>query len=585
MAMHPRVLRRLAITPLALCVCKPAAPPQPAIDTTIPAKVADHATPAAAEPETLPAPAIYGHVRIPSPIHLLDQVRDQMLPAAQRMMFNEAMLRSLIAMQLGERSAIAQNVDLTRPMGCVVTSAERHAQPVACVIAYSGGLEGLVEDLGAEGYISGGDGYASYRIDGQPVYLNAIDSHVAIAFAPDLTAATRDRLQRDIIGVAPGPEDLSGTVFPAVIFDDIPEQVEAFIERAATGNSGTHPLQQAQGESRRQQLRSYGDLERADVWLDVAPERVRVGYRGTARPETATAKAYEAERQIAPDDALVRSLPAESFAVGSMRFDPHSFSNDPVFGATIRALSSMDDSGAAAGLAEVYQQSMALWGEIFTGHAAVAMLHEKGTKGGVVISYRLRPGVEAAPKLREVFARMAGVEKDVLPIAITLEPRALRIGKTRGDLMTMRPAGELRAQLQARGSIETLERALGGPVQLQLAFAQQGDVLYMTFSLRDAKRYLTRVMAAGRGKDDLQHDAEAKARLTPLADASMYMLIDVRRTIEWLIAIDAVKRPPGPLGGQLDDVVLSLRPGGDRQREIWVDVSQDLVDDLVALGG
>jgi len=581
--MRPQVRRLLVLTPLALCVCKTAPPSQPPIDRSIPA--ASPSPKLAAEAEPVPPPTVYGHVRIAAPTALIEQIQQQLLPPAQRLMFNESTLRSIIGMQLGERSGLAQNVDLTRPMGCVVTSAKRYDQPMACAMAYTGGLDRLVEDLGREGYVSGGNGYAAYRIDGQPLYLTAMDTHVAMALAPDLTAGVRDRLQRDIIDAPAGDEDVEGAVFVATIFEDIPEQIEQFAESSARAPGTGQPIQQAQRESQRRQLMSFGELERADLWLDVAPQRVRLGYRGTARAGTATAKAYEDLQRIPADPELLEVLPAESFMVASMRFDPASFADDPMLGSYIRSLGEMDDTGAAAATAEIYRKSLSLWQEIATGHAAIGMFHLEGTLGGLVMAYRLEPGVDALPKLRENLERIGDIKQPDFPVETTVQRGKLRIGKVRGDLVTMRPSADLQAKMKEGPAWDTISKAIGGSPQIQLAYAQHGDVLYMTFTVRNAKRYLARALGAGRGKKNLGGDRSAMARLERHQDSSMSMLVDVRRALDWLVRVDAMERLSGPVGGEFDDVVLSMRPGAQGQREVLLDVSQSLVDDLIALGG
>lgn len=569
------------LAPLAVFACRPAAS-QPSPSTTrVPA--AEPTTPVAVEPEPAapPSAVVYGQFRIPNPEGLLAQVSDQLVPPAQRGVLDLQVARSLAGSMLGPRSAVATHVDLSRPLGCVITSPKQHDLPVACVVGYDGGFGQLMDDLGPEGYVSGGDDYAAYHIEGQAYYLNAMGEHVAFSFAPDLTAATRDRLKRDIIDAGTGVEDLAGSAYLGTIFEDSRAEIEDAIERTRTPATSSSEYQRIAWEAQRRQWLSFGELDRADVWLDLFADGVRVGYRGQARPGTATSRSYESQARPQHDPALLELLPAESFLVGSMTFDADSMSDDPMLGAYMQALDSLGDSGTTAALARAFRTSLTAWAELSTGHASLAMLHLRGTRGGVVTAYRVRPGVDATAKLREVFESYRELSpQNPLPFEMKIRRRAVRAGKVRGDLVTMRPSAQVKDDPVWGG----LARALGRSPQVQGAYAQRGDVLYMALSIDKAERYLARALAAGAGQRGLKGRKKAMELLAPHARDSLVLMSDVSGVVDWLSAVGLIDALPKPLGGELDDVVISMRPGAEPgQREFFMEASQPLIDGLFAL--
>lgn len=583
--MRPSLGPSALLASLALVTCKPAS--SPLAPPTSLASAAEPTTTITAEPEAPPAPVVYGQFRIPDPTSLVEQVRNQLVPPAQRGMFDVSILRSMIGSTLGPRGGVAERVDLSRPMGCVVTSPKRHDVPLACVVGYRGGLDQLVEDLGAEGYVSGGEDYAAYRFEGQALYLNAMGDHVAFSFAPELTAATRDRLQRDIIGAPAGAEDLAGTVYPGTIFEDAHDEIEDLIERGKTPATTATEYQRLAWEARRRQLLSFGELERADLWLDLAPAGLRLGYRGQARAGTPTRKAYDGQPELRHDLALLELMPAEAFLLGSMRFDVASMFDDPLFGSYAQVMNSLDSSDAGAAFAQVFRESLSAWIELSTGHATIAMMHVRGTKGGFVVAYRLQAGADASAKLREIFERYEALPPDgPLPFEFELKRGTVRAGKVRGDVVTMRPSAKAQDLLQNDPGWAILTKALGGSLALQTAYAQRDDVLYMAMAPQKAERYLQRALAAGAGKRNLESRKEAMELLGPHSGDSMVLMTDVGEVLGWLVAIGAMDAPRKPVGGKLDDVVLSMRPGPEPgQREVVVEVSQSLLDGLLTLAG
>jgi hypothetical protein len=569
-------LLALALAPLPLLACKPAprsAPLAPTASTATP--IADPTT-TTTTPLPPPSATVYGYFRSASATTLLTQLRT-VLPPAQSVTLDETFLRTMAGSLLGERSAVAGHVDLTRPLGCVVTSPKRHDRPFTCVFAYTGGFTSLVKDLGPSGYVSGADDYAAYRFDGKPVYLAAMDGHVAIAFAPDLIAATRDRLQRDIIDTPAGDDDFVARVYPSVIFDDARDEIDVMLGALPQPPSAS-PIAEAGVAAQRKQWLSWAELEHADLWLDIQADRIRLGYRGTARPGTATERAYATSSTLGHDRELLAQLPANALVVGGMHMDLAAISDDPMLGATMQAFGSL--CGTEAAVAEQYREGLRAWTELSTGQLAVALLHERGTTGGVVMTYRLKPDVDARTRLRKIF------EGYQVPAAMSrlyrmeLRPGAFRAGKLRGDVLTMKPTAELLSQPGGAG----LTRVLGDPPRLHMAYVQHGDLLHMAMAPgKAADRYLRRVLASASGERPLGAREDAQALLDAHRGDTWMVAGSVQAILTWLIAIDAIRPPPIILPERLDDVVLTLRPAGERQREVVVELSSAVVQALIQL--
>jgi hypothetical protein len=401
--------------------------------------------------------------------------------------------------------------------------------------------------------------------------------HIAFAFAPDLIAATRDRLQRDIVDAPVGEEELVATAYPSVIFEDARDRIDAFVEQMSRAQADPgNPFTDAMKDTQRRQLLSWGELEQLDVWLDVSPIRARLGYRGTARPGTATENGYAATHHHPPAAELLSQLPAEAIGVMGIQVDMAAMIDDPMLGSYVQAVSSLQGSDVAVAMADQYRQNMVLWRELFGSHAAVALLHERGTKGGVVIVYRLQPGVDALPRLRE----MLSPSSSALPFRFEHRPGAFRAGKLRGDVWTMKPT-----ETMPPATREGLVQLLGDPPHFQAAYVQRGEVLYMAMAPQKVDRYLRRALAAADGKSALGERESARSFIESHAGDTLVVSAGMAATLRWLDQIDAIPPPAIVIPERPDDVLLTLRPAGERQREMVIDVSAAMIQALFELGG
>lgn len=578
----PTFPRAVLVASLAVLACKPAATEAPAIDTSLPA--ASPVARAKAEPPPQGPPVVvYGYFRVPNASRLLQQLA-QMLPPSQAAALDENTLRMGLQMALGERDALARHAVLDRPMGCVMTSRKLDDAPLACVLGYDGGLSQLVEDLGSEGYVTGGTDYAAYAFEGQSLYLAAMGQHVAIAMAPQLIAATRDRLQRDIIDAPSGPEALVFSAYPEAIFADAEPEIAEALDAMGSALPPSEPSSKPMAEIQRRQLMSFGELQRADLWLDIddAQGRVRLGYRGTARSGTPTAEAYAAQRGVGStlDLELLGQLPERAIMVAGMRLDATDMMEDPMLGAYVKAASEEGTLGTSAAMAELMRENMALWRTLSTGQAAAALVHERGTKGGLVLAYRLPAGIDAMTQMQKLYAGYTKIpEQEQEPVRFGFRKGAFRSGKIRGDRVIMTPSPKALAQ----PSWAALAKALGGSLRIELVYAQRGDVLYTAIAPRGVDRYLERALATAGGKTNLGAREGALELLRAHADDTMLVATSIDATMAWLRAVGATERPSPVERDRLDDVVLSMRSDGELERELVIELASELVESLLRL--
>ncbi len=533
----------------------------------------------------MPEAVIYGHFQIPSLEGLIKEVAQQLVPTPVRSMVNEDQLRSMLASAL-PRPTLAENLDFSLPMGCVVTSPKWHDLPLVCAIGYRGGLDGLVQDLGADGYLSGGEGFAAYRIEGQPIYLTAMESHVAVAFAPELTASTRDMLRSQVIEVRPGGADLTGTARLAAIFEDAGDEIRAFSDLAnqssntPTGSELLDAYRTATADASAEQWKSMGELGRTQLSLDIQPDRVRVMGEHHAQQGTETAKSYAELAGARHDAALTGALPAGSLMAFGMSMDIEGMTRDPMTGAYLEALRTMKGSPAVEAVASMFDRSMTMWAGLGATAAAGAVWIEPKTPGGMVFAYRLGEGVQAMPLMRALLQETSAERKAMLQsFHFKVENNALRVGGVRADVVTIAPKGDVRFPPR----FSTLRKALGSKLRLRWAFAQKGDVFYMVMAPKKIERYLKRVLAAAEGKRNLLSRPDVVKMLDAHAQDSALVLVNVGGIVDWLVTLGLVDPLSTPIPGTLGDVTLwGRRPAADR-RQLAMDVSQELVDHLLAL--
>jgi hypothetical protein len=497
------------------------------------------------------------------------------VPLVQRPGLDEAVLRNIMRMGMGEQAAIADHLDFSRPMGCVVASPKRAKIPVACAVGYVGGLSALLEDLGPKGRMSAADDHAHYQFGNDQVFLAAMGDHVAVAVAPELISDTRAQLQREIIDAPTGGEEVVAVVHPAVIFEDAKGEIDDFIAKIATAPAvATNP---GYAELQRKQWLSYAELEHVVLWTDLAEGGVRLGYRGTALPGTATETGYRAGADLGLDAELTGALPADSLAVFGMGMSFASLVDDPNIAAYMDAIGS---GGADAGeLARRSREGMRAWTELGTGHAVVGLLHERGTKGAMVMAYRIKPGIDALPKFRSLMQGIYGGPGGNGLFELRLREGAFRDGKTRGDLYVLTPT----AKGLAQPGMSALFGKLGPDPSLQAAYVQRGDVLYLAMSAgKGADRALRRTLAVRPGAG-VGARPDARALLDAHRSADFMMGVDVAAVAKWLVAIGVIDPPAFPMPPGLDGAQLSWRSGGEREREIVIAASPALVQAMVQL--
>ncbi|HFE44789.1 MAG TPA: hypothetical protein ENJ18_04735, partial [Nannocystis exedens] len=146
------------------------------------------------------AEEVLGHFALPNASKLLADVRQQLVVDQYKSFLDEAGLRSLVSMALEKRGMVAQNIELSQPMGCAVVDFKTWEKPVACTFGYKGGVKALLTDLGDPGRkADSGDHVAIYEIEGEQLFIDSIGNHVVVAAHDDLYKKTKGYLKSDIV--------------------------------------------------------------------------------------------------------------------------------------------------------------------------------------------------------------------------------------------------------------------------------------------------------------------------------------------------------------------------------------------------
>ena len=90
-----------------------------------------------------------GHILIANPKGMLEKVATQAAPAKFAGSVNEAAIKTLGGMAMGDKAAVVQHLDFAKPFGCMVVDSTVIDVPVACTMGYTGGSAALATDLGS----------------------------------------------------------------------------------------------------------------------------------------------------------------------------------------------------------------------------------------------------------------------------------------------------------------------------------------------------------------------------------------------------------------------------------------------------
>lgn len=537
---------------------------------------------------------LYGWFAVANPEGLVSEVADQMLPPGSAMMFSTSMIKGMLTSTLGLNSNVGDHLDLNVPMGCVMASPKEYDVPVACAVGFKGGVPQLVEDLGPEGYISGGSDHAAYTFGDQNLYIGALGNHVIVSAHADLISGGRDLLAEHVVGAKAGKrsKDVQMTAFPDVIWADAEQEITAFSEMASslggstsTGNVALDAYTRGSAKMNLAMYKSMADLDQAEMWFDLNRDGVTLGYRGTAKKGTDTAKSYAAaQKQGKLNAALIRKMPGDAIMLAGLNIDFDSVLDDPMTKAYFKVFEEVDAATGTTKISRMMTDYMKVWTEVLAGPSAFALTTQKGSLG-ILYSMKTKPGVDARLALAEIFTKYP--PKSVGPefakyVTWSYKKGATKVDGVPVDVFTVRPTKKGVAEINKLPTADGMKQFLGKDYSFKLSFAQRDNTLYMVMATKSEKAFMTKLMRGGDGSKVGRNSLAGKL-ITDNSGGSSLGLMNVGGFMDWVrkVSPDASGMPKIP--GRLDDVTFNGRITAKGKRKYELTVSQGLISQLVNL--
>lgn len=530
--------------------------------------------------------SVWGHFVVANPERMLKRVGEQLAPPMMSAMISPTQLKSMLAMQLESRGEAVKHIDLTKPFGCVMVNPKQHDEPLACAVGFEGGINQLIEDLGQEGYQSGGDGFAAYELNGNTVYFKGWGDHIGVAEDPSLLASVEPAM-KSVLEPGKADRDIYIEAKPSVIMVDAREEIEEFyseLESAMTsippGSPGSE-YASAYAKAAMDPYRSFGDLSSAELIFRIGKERTKLLYRGTAAKGTPTAKQYKRDAKLPSIDvSMMSDLPDDAWMAGGLSFDWANIMEDPWVGSYFRAV-------AGTTFGDAVKDMMTSMGDVLEGPTTMAIFPVKGSVGAVGATYAVKPGKDAMAVFRTFLPKYA--VESLMPEAAeyvksSYKKGAFAVGGVKVDTYTISPTKKVLTELKKGSDYAEMKKVLG-EIKFTIAYAQKGDRQYLVMTTVNAKKALERMMKAANGKGNIGKFGDARKRMKANADGTALLMLDVKGMLSWArtLDIDGDLSSIPKLGVGLDDVVLTADMNKKGKKEYELAVSQGFIDQLRSL--
>ncbi|MCA9709392.1 MAG: hypothetical protein KDK70_26360 [Myxococcales bacterium] len=540
-----------------------------------------------------------GHFVLPSPATLLTEIRTKAAPAEGAAMLDETALRGLAGMALGARSGLAQHISLDAPIGCVLVDDLATEVPVACIVGYTGGAEAAIADLGKDNRQADAEGHlAHYRVEGQDLYIDDLDGHVAITNHAAILDKAKPYLTANLIGRAASiTDDIEVVAYPKAVlarysreFDNLFSTLRS-TPMPATGN----PLVDAWGDYSRasmdRSLQYYRELDQFELGLGLEALGLVFRYAIYPTPGSSAQSDTQAVASGPMDASLAQQLPAQSWLVSGSTVDWKA-------AWSLESVTSMRDvllEGYATAVgrdaAEVrtavesfLDENASLYGD----DMAVAFVHLPGTQGGVVVSRKLVAPARAGWKpwtegfSPETVLGPEGIKK----VTWSFQPDATTVDGVAVDRWTIEPGPELAAEI-ARSKepvVAELERRFGG-LRLVIDRVEVSDRVFFVMAPGSQEAYVRAAIEATKS-GGVGSDPGLTALLSRNPGTSAIMAVNVAGGLSWareVLPPEATASLPASLGKDLGDFYVSATYGASGQQRGEMVLSQAMIDGLRAL--
>ncbi len=544
------------------------------------------ATAAAAAAPLLEHDGILGHVMMGDAVASVKEIRQQIAPASKENLVDLEALKSLTAMQLGERSTVAVNVDLNKPFGCALVDSKVIEAPVACTVGYKGGAEGLIKDMGETGKLPDAKGHlAAYDIEGQTVYVDAIGDQVGLCNHPEVFDKAKGYLETNIIGRADETiADFELMVYPNAAMaryeDELTELGSLFEELSTPTASGTTPADAADLKQR------IMEMDQLALGFGLTIKGAHFSVATHAVPGSKLAKEIDSTYAGRMNADFVSKLPMSTFVFAGLQLGTGILESDNwkkgmelVYAPLSKEFGMDADEMRAEVEAFVKEES-----ELYTRDIAMGVVYEPGTLGAVVFEVgKKAPGRDKWKTWSERFTVDAVLPKEAHgEVKWTFTPGATTVEGVDVDRWAI---GLTSKALSEAGSDPDLERVLKmwPDLTLKIDRAEVDDRVIFVVAPTEIDTYMQSAIKATRGgktvKDRKGWDNLDAARTDIIGIYAM----DIAGGVEWLrplLSASDAADIPSPLGAGLDDVTFVSRHPAPGVATGSFNVSQAFIDQI-----
>ena len=547
--------------------------------------------------------AVLAHVMLPNPAALLDKVKKQAAPESAGMFLDPKSLKDLAALGLGSRAQVAQNVELDKPLACVVVESTASAVPLACVMGYTGGADKLVEHMGADGkQADAGGTKAHFVIESQHLYVDALGGSVVVGTDPDAIAKAKPYLEKNIVNRADkNISDVEIVGYVAAAMKRYEKELEPLMKSMGAPSLPTsdNPFQKAIADamlgSNKDSVQRFKDMEQLTFAFGFHPD----GFTARWAVFPVAGSKYESELKAVSagpiDLSFVEKLPDTAVMLSGVRFDGKVGENeslkafrDAIVAEYAKELGK-DATAVNAAIDAFLAEQTLLYGSDLVG----AVTYESGTLGGLLIEAPLKDGKSGRAQWKAWTEKFAAA--DVLgpeaakKVTWSFKADAATIGGTPIDRWTIELTAEALTEL-GKESPEKLEalKAKWNPQTITIDRAEVDGRVIFAITPKDGDKYMQAAIDAVGGKNALADDAGYKAVAAKAPAVSSLVAINGKQGIDFVKQLippaEAAKIPPS-LGNDLSDAFFTTSYGRAGTSTGEFTVSQTLIDQIRALAG
>lgn len=539
------------------------------------------ATAAAAAAPHLDHENILGHFMMGNAVESVKEIKEQVAPPAQAGFVDVEALKSLASMQMGERSMVAINIDLNKPFGCAMVDTKVIEFPVACVVAYKGGAEGLVKDMGAKDKVADAKGHvAAYEIEGQTIYVDALGDNIGLSNHPELFDKAKDYLESNIVGRADKAiADFELMVYPNAAMeryaDEVADLGKVFDDISKESPGGPTDIK-----------KTVEEMDQLALGVGLTPAGAHFSVATHAKPGSDLAKRFDTTYSGRMDVDFVSKLPMSTFVFAGMQLGEGLLEND----AWKQAVTVITEDGAKEfGMTPEEMRSeleafLNEEAELYTNDIAMGMVYEPGTLGGLVLEVgKKTPGRDKWKAWGERFTVDAILPKDGQEaIQWSFGSGEVTVEGVEIDRWTISLTPKA---LKKAGSDPDFDRVrkMWPDLTLRIDRAELDDRVVFMIAPTESDTYMKSAILATRDGKTVKDRKGWDGLDTGRSGLTALYAFDLAGGIEWirpLLPPGEAAKIPSPLGAGLDDVTIVARHPAPGVVSGSFNVSQGLIDQL-----